>query len=213
MTFRMTCAALVYTRRQAHVPMGQVIGTDALPTSRIEGLRRLAAAGIFFGAEGGQHGAAHGRFGGALFRPNFPLSEALREKHFDARDGGDAFPGGDLHELRPLRAVDHVHNQAAMQLAGRERRNAIVRMHADRGGVQDSVEGLRAQSSASHYFSTEAAADFPRAFFAARANGNGCAGTHQRKSGCPRRATRPEALDAAAPVAKCSIEYAVHSAV
>src|SRR5258708_17531397 len=213
MTFRMTCAALVYTRRQAHVPMGQVVGTDALPKARIGGLRRLAAAGIFFGAEGGQHGAAHGRFGGALFRPNFPLSEALREKHFDARDGGDAFPGGDLQELCPLRAVDHVHNQAAMQLAGREWRNAIVRMHADRGGVQDSVEGLRAQSSARHYFSAEGAGEFPRGFFAARANGNGCAGTHQRKSGCPRRATRPEDQDAAAFDAKFFLERTEHAEV
>src|SRR6266478_870549 len=174
---------------------------------------RLASAGLLFGAQGGEHGAAHGRFGGALLRPNLPLSKALSDEHFDARDGGDAFPGGDLQELCLLGAVDHVHNQAAMQLAGRERRNAIVRMHANRGGVQDSVEGLRAQSSARHYFSTECAGEFPCGFFAARANGNCCAGTHQRKSGCPRRATRPEDQDAAASDAKFSLERAEHAEV
>src|SRR5882762_1668362 len=184
-----------------------------LDTVNATALLRLARAGVLFSAQGAEHGAAHGRFGGGLFRPNFPLSKALREKHFDARDGGDAFPGGDLHELGPLRAVDHVHNQAAMQLAGRERRNAIVRMHADRGGVQDSVEGLRAQSSARHYFSTEGAGEFPRGFFAARANGNGSAGTRQRKSGCPRRATRPEDQDAAAFDAKSILESAEHAEV
>src|SRR5216684_2922511 len=176
-------------------------------------LPRLARAGVLFGAQGREHGAAHGRFGRAPIHPDPPLSEALREKHFDARDGGDAFLGGDLQELGPLRAVDQVHNEPAMYLAGGKRRNAIVRMHANRGGVEDGVERLGAQSSAGHSLSTEGAREFPCGFFAARANGDGGAGTYQRKSGCPRRTTRPENQDSAAFDAEFFLESAEHAEV
>jgi hypothetical protein len=71
-------------------------------------------AGVFFGAEGGKDGAAHGRFGCAPVHPDPPLSEALGEKHFDARDSGDASLGGDLQELGLLRAIDQVHDQTAI---------------------------------------------------------------------------------------------------
>src|SRR6266481_5966414 len=71
-------------------------------------------------------------------------------------------------------------------------------MHANRGGVEDGVERLGAQSSAGHSLSTEGAREFPCGFFAAGTNGDGCAGTRQRKSGCPRRTTRPVDQDAAA---------------
>jgi len=71
-------------------------------------------AGVLFGAQGGEHGAPHGCFGRALFHPNLPLSDALSNEHFDARNSGDAFPGGNFQELCPLRAVDQVHNEPAM---------------------------------------------------------------------------------------------------
>src|SRR6266568_3016484 len=96
--------------------------------------------GGLFGAEGSEDGAAHGRFGGTLFRPDFPLSDALREKHVDARDGGDSFLRGKLQELSPLGAVDQVHDDAAVYLGGRGRIKKKVRMHADGSGIQDGVK-------------------------------------------------------------------------
>jgi len=51
------------------------------------------------------------------------------------------------------------------------------------------------------------------AFFTARANGDGGAGTHQRKSGCPRRTTRPEDQDAAAFDAEPFLERTEHAEV
>src|SRR5258707_4529669 len=86
-------------------------------------------------------------------------------------------------------------------------------MHANGGGVEDGVEKLGAQSNAGHSLSTEGASKFPCSFFAARANGDGGAGPHQRKSGCPRRATRPEDQDAAAFDAKFFLERAEHAEV
>src|SRR5713226_2058112 len=86
-------------------------------------------------------------------------------------------------------------------------------MHANRGGVEDGVEKLGAQSNAGHSLSTEGASKFPCSFFAARANGDGGAGTYQRKSGCPRRTTRPENQDAAAFDAEFFLESAEHAEV
>jgi len=40
--------------------------------------------GILLSAKGGEHGAPHKRFWSALSCPEFPLSVALGEKHFDA---------------------------------------------------------------------------------------------------------------------------------
>src|SRR5260370_18911070 len=101
-------------------------------------------AGLLFGEDG----AAHGRFGAAFSEPDLPLSDTLSDKHFDAWDSGDALLSGQLQELCLLRTIDHVHDDPTMQLAGSERRNAIVGMHPDRCGVEDAVENLGAQSSA-----------------------------------------------------------------
>src|SRR5713226_4939848 len=86
-------------------------------------------------------------------------------------------------------------------------------MHADRGGIQDGVEKLGAQRSAGHSLSTKCAREFPCSFFAPSANGDGGAGTYQRKSGCPRRTTRPENQDAAAFDAEFFLERAEHAEV
>src|SRR5713101_5653102 len=86
-------------------------------------------------------------------------------------------------------------------------------MHADRGGIQDGVEKLGAQRSAGHSLSTKCAREFPCSFFAACANGDGCAGTYQRKSGRPGRSTRPEDQDAAAFDAKLFLERTKHAEV
>src|SRR5713101_9631588 len=86
-------------------------------------------------------------------------------------------------------------------------------MHADRGGIQDGVEKLGAQRSAGHSLSTKCAREFPCSFFAACANGDGCAGTYQRKSGRPGRSTRPEDQDAAAFDAKFFLEGTEHAEV
>src|SRR5260370_4534049 len=86
-------------------------------------------------------------------------------------------------------------------------------MHADGRGVEDGVERLGAQSRAGHSLSTEGAREFPCGFFAARANGNGCAGTYQRKSGCPRSTTRPVDQDAAAFDTEFFLERAEHAEV
>src|SRR5712691_8134901 len=86
-------------------------------------------------------------------------------------------------------------------------------MHANRGGVEDGVEKLGAQSNAGHSLSPEGASKFPRSFFAARANGDGGAGTYQRKSGCPRRTTRPVDQDAAAFDAEFCLEATEHAEV
>src|SRR5207302_7279029 len=85
-----------------------------------------------------------------------------------------------------------------MQLAGSERRNAIVGMHPDRGGVQNGVKGLRAQSSAGQRLRAESAGELLCGSFAAGANSDGCSGTGQRKNGCSSRTTRAEDQDAAA---------------
>jgi len=108
-------------------------------------------------AKGGEHGAPHKRFWSALSCPEFPLSVALGEKHFDAGNSGDAFASGDLQELGFVWAIDQVHHEPAIQFAGRKRGNAIVRMHADWGSVQNGVEGLRAQSSAGNYLCAKSA--------------------------------------------------------
>ncbi len=65
-------------------------------------------------AKGGEHGAPHERFWSALSCPEFPLSAALGEKHFDAGNSGDAFASGDLQELGLVRAIDQVHHEPAM---------------------------------------------------------------------------------------------------
>src|SRR6267143_75074 len=86
-------------------------------------------------------------------------------------------------------------------------------MHADRGGVQDGVEKLGAQRGAGHSLSAKCAREFPCGFFAARANGDGSAGTYQRKSGRPGRSTRPKDQDAAAFDAKVFLERTKHAEV
>src|SRR6266849_10866362 len=86
-------------------------------------------------------------------------------------------------------------------------------MHADRGGVQDGVEMLGAQRGAGHCLCAESACEYLCGFFAARANGDGSAGTYQRKSGRPGRSTRPEDQDAAAIDAKFFLEGTEHAEV
>ncbi len=71
-------------------------------------------ARLFFRAKGVQNGFAHGGFRSVLAGPEFPLCYALRNKHFYARDGGDSFTGGELQELRLFRAIDEVHDDAAI---------------------------------------------------------------------------------------------------
>src|SRR5438552_2136928 len=71
-------------------------------------------------------------------------------------------------------------------------------MHPDGGGVQNGVEGFGAQSSAGQRLYAESASELPCGFFAASADSDGCAGTHQRKNGSSGRATGPENQDAAA---------------
>src|SRR3989442_2610688 len=84
-------------------------------------------------------------------------------------------------------------------------------MHADRGGVQDGVEKLGAQRGAGHCLCAESACEYACGFFAACANGDGSAGTYQRKSGRAGRSTRPEDQDAAAIDAKFFLERTEHA--
>src|SRR3977135_1581345 len=86
-------------------------------------------------------------------------------------------------------------------------------MHADRSGVQDGVEKLGPQSSPGHYLCAESAGEFLCGFFAARADGDGCAGTHQRESSCPSCAAGPKDQDAAAFDAEFFLEGAKHAEV
>jgi hypothetical protein len=79
---------------------------------RISGLTVLAR--LFFYAQGAEDGSAHGRFGCGLADPEFPLSDALGNKHFDAGNAGDALASGKLQELRLLWPVDEVHHDAAI---------------------------------------------------------------------------------------------------
>ena len=58
--------------------------------------------------------AAHDRFGRALFRPQFPLRDSLREKHFDAAHGVNSLFGCDLQKLRAFGAIDEVHDDATV---------------------------------------------------------------------------------------------------
>jgi len=115
-----------------HFAILDIVNGNALP--------RLASAGVLLSAESGEHGAAHRGFGRALLHPDFPLGNALGEKHLDAGDGGDSLFSRQVSELRPLGAVDQVHDDAAMQLAGREGRNSFVRVHADRRSVEDDIK-------------------------------------------------------------------------
>src|SRR5207249_9363529 len=160
-------------------------------------LPRLTRAGVLFGAEGSENGAAHGRFGSALSHPDLPLSDTLGNQHLDAWDRGDALLSSNLQELCFLRTIDHVHDEPATQLAGSEWRNAVVGMHPDRGGVQNGVEGLRAQSSAGQRLRAEGAGELPCSFLTTSANSDGCSGTRQRKNGCSRSTPRAEDQDAA----------------
>src|SRR5438477_2939393 len=160
-------------------------------------LLRLASDGVVFGAEGGENGAAHGLFGRSLSHPDLPLGDTLGDEHLDAWDRGDALLSSNLQELCPLRTIDDVHDEPAMQLAGNERRNAVVGMHPDRGGVQNGVKGLRAQSSAGQRLCAEGAAELPCSFLTAGANNDARSGTSQRKNGCSSRSTRSEDQDAA----------------
>src|SRR5260370_29197218 len=86
-------------------------------------------------------------------------------------------------------------------------------MHPDGCGVEDGVERLPPQSRVGHSLSTEGAREFPCGFFAARADGDACAGAYQRKSGCPRSTTRPVDQDAAAFDAEFFLERAEHAKV
>src|SRR5260370_487680 len=159
-----------------HFTILDVVNGNALP--------RLASAGDLLGTEGGEDGAAHGCLRGALLRPYFPLSEALRKKHLDAGDGGDSFFCGELQELRLLGAVDQVHHDAAVQFAGRERRNSIVRVHADRSGVEDGVKKFRAQSATRDDFSLHGAGQFFGGFVTAGANSDdGTSASERERSG------------------------------
>ncbi len=131
--------------------------------------------------QGGKNGTAHCGFGGALFRPDFPLSDALSQKHLDPGDGGDSLFCGKPQELCSLRAVNQVHDDAAVQLAGGEGRNPIVRVHADRGGVKDRVEEFRAQRAARHDFSAHGPRQFLRGLLAAGANSDNGSGASERE--------------------------------
>src|SRR6266567_240548 len=153
--------------------------------------------GGLFGAESGEDGAAHGRFGGTLFRPDFPLSDALREKHVDARDGGDSFLRGELQDLSPLGAVDQVHNDATVYLARRERRNTIVRMHADGSGIQDGVKRFAPQRATRNDFTAGSFGQFLRSLFAPGTNSNESASFRKSERRSPRGAARSEDQDAA----------------
>src|SRR6266446_2014510 len=154
-------------------------------------------AGVLSGAQGREHGAAHGLFGGTLFRPDFPLSDALREKHLDARDGGDSFLRGELQELSPQRTVDQVHHDATVQLAGRERRNTIARMHADGSGIQDGVKRFAAQRPTRKDFTADGSGQFPRSLFPPRTNYNESASLRKSERRSSRSAARPKDQDAA----------------
>src|SRR6267142_165106 len=177
-------------------------------TSGLTALTRL-----LFCAEGAQHRAAHECFRRALLQPDFPLCDALREKHLHTGHGGNPFFRGDLQELGFLRPVDQVHDHAAIQLAGRQRRDSILRMHADRCGVQDGVKEFRAQSAAGNDFSSDGASQLFRGFFTPRANANYRASTSQRKCRGSRRSTRAENQYAAAFDAEFLLERAEHADV
>src|SRR5262249_29397928 len=65
-------------------------------------------------SQGGKDRAAHSRFRGAFASPDFPLRDALREKHLHPGDRSNPFLRGNLQELRPLGTVDKVHDDATL---------------------------------------------------------------------------------------------------
>ena len=67
-----------------------------------------------FAAQRLYDGATHDRFRGALFCPQFPLRDSLREKHLDAADSVNALFGCDLQELRAFWPIDEVHDDATV---------------------------------------------------------------------------------------------------
>ena len=65
-------------------------------------------------SQSGKDSTAHGSFGSALPGPDFPLRETLCQKHVYPGHCGDPLLRRNLQELRPLGAVDEVHNDATL---------------------------------------------------------------------------------------------------
>jgi hypothetical protein len=95
--------------------MGSVNGHSLLRRGRhyrISGLTVLA--GLFFCAQSAQDGFAHLGIRRPLSGPEFPLRDALWNKHFYPGNCRDSPAGSEVQEPRHLRPVDEVHNDAAI---------------------------------------------------------------------------------------------------
>src|SRR5580704_6429251 len=113
----------------------------------ITGASTVWRIGGGFRAQRPENGATHDRFRSELPGPQFPLRDSLSKKHFDTGNGSDPLAGGQLQQLRALGPVDKVHDNPTVYLASAQRGNLGAGMHADRCGVEYSVEQFRAQSA------------------------------------------------------------------
>src|SRR5229473_2699776 len=84
-----------------------------------------------------------------------------------------------------------------MQLAGCERRDSAMRVHADGRGIENRVKEFRTQSTARHDFSAGGTRQFSCGFLATRTNHNKSACASERERRGTRRAARAEDQHAA----------------
>src|SRR4029077_6421630 len=85
-----------------------------------------------------------------LARPDFPLRRALCDKHLESGYSFDAAPRRKLQKLRLPRSVNRVEYQPAIQFARFERRASQMRMHSNRGCINDRIEKLALQPRPDH---------------------------------------------------------------
>ena len=128
-------------------------------------------------------------YGRALARPDFPLRGSLGDEHLHAGDGFDAAPGGELQQLRLSRAINRVKNEAAIQIAGVERRIPDQRDACRRAWRSQSRRKIRVpEMLARDCLAADGFCERHRAFRAPRADADGSSALVRARK--PRRARR-----------------------
>ncbi len=86
--------------------------------------------------------AAHCVFGWGFAGPDFELTGALLDEHFEAADGGDAAGLCEFEKRGFERVVDHVEDEIGVEFVFGEGQGLLRVLHTAGRGVDDRVEAL-----------------------------------------------------------------------
>jgi hypothetical protein len=172
----------------------------------------MRRGGALIPAQGVQYYSTHDYFGRAIAEPELPLRGALRDEHFDAGDGLEAAARGDAEKFGSHGAIDHVHDNAAIEFIGAERR-AAVSGHADGRGVDDGVEFFVFYCGAKNRMAPGGLGEFVRLRGAARGDDDGSSSVNEGESGGASGSAGSEDEDAAAAENHAGLESAENADV